>query len=584
MEATDELGVDDGWRDSAGNWQAANPDTVAHLREVLTDVDDQRPGPWFVRVQSAPRLDRPGVLALEDGRELGVLDHLPPDLPLGYHDLHPDDGGPVIRVVVVPDRVPHWPARRRWGATAQVFSLWREDSWGVGDLRELRALGRWLAGRGGTVLGINPLGEPVPVTPREPSPYSASSRRTIDPLMIDLGPAPAEADALRTAARLDRDGVWKAKRAELERRWAAAGHPGGTNPSGRPDAIFRALAEHFGVGWTRWPAEYRDPHGAAVGAFAASAATRIDFWAWVAELAEHQARATLTELADLGIDVFGDLPVGIDPDGADAWLGQHVLALDARAGAPPDTFNPDGQDWGLPPFHPHRLRAAWYEPFIGTLRANVGRFAGLRIDHIMGLFRLYWIPEGGDPKDGTYVRFHGTDLIDLVALEATRAGAFVIGEDLGTVESSVRRAMADRGIAGTRVAIFEKEDDERWPRLSLATLTTHDLPTGRGALEGTDPRLDLQIPATLRAFARRDADASGAEVVVEAHRRLGQSPAGLALATMEDVTGSPDRVNLPGTTDEYPNWRLRLPMAIEHLDDSPWVDAVTSAIAEGRDA
>ncbi len=198
---------------------------------------------------------------------------------------------------------------------------------------------------------------------------------------------------------------------------------------------------------------------------------------------------------------MGDLPVGVSADGYDAWLDQDLLLDGVRIGAPPDTFNPDGQDWQLPCFDPHRLRASGYRPFVRMLRANLARFGGLRVDHIMGLFRLYCIPQGASPTQGAYVRFAATDLVDLLALEAHRAGAFVVGEDLGTVEDNVRHAMAERGIGGTRVVLFEEGDPSWWPERSLATVTTHDLPTIRGALEHTDPRLDERLVEHIRWFA-----------------------------------------------------------------------------------
>jgi 4-alpha-glucanotransferase len=230
-----------------------------------------------------------------------------------------------------------------------------------------------------------------------------------------------------------------------------------------------------------------------------------------------------------------------------------------RVGAPPDAFNPDGQDWGLPPFDPWKLQAAEYEPFVQTVRAALRHGAGLRVDHVMGLFRLYWVPEGGSPADGTYVRYPWRDLLGILALEATMAGAYVVGEDLGTVEPWVREELAARNVLSYRLLWFESDPPSAWPEKALAAVTTHDLPTIAGVCSEVDG--DERFRSRLSGSTVDDA-------VVGAYESLGRSPCLLVAATLEDVLGVVERPNRPGTLDEW-NWSRPLPLPLEELVDDP---------------
>jgi 4-alpha-glucanotransferase len=270
--------------------------------------------------------------------------------------------------------------------------------------------------------------------------------------------------------------------------------------------------------------------------------------------------------------------VGSAPDGADAWLWQDVLAGAVRVGAPPDAFNADGQDWGLPPFVPWRLRDAGYEPFVQLLRASFRHAAGLRVDHVMGLFRLWWVPEGDGPAAGGYVRYPGTELADILALESVRAGAFVVGEDLGTVEDEVRHALEARGVLSYRVAWFEDEPPPRWPPMSLAAITTHDLPTVAGVADDVDDP-DGAFAPRLRALVDAAPPGDPAPTVVLAHRALATAPSHLVIATLEDAVGVIERPNVPGTTTEHPNWSRALPITLEELPVHPTAGAVLDAVA-----
>jgi 4-alpha-glucanotransferase len=260
-----------------------------------------------------------------------------------------------------------------------------------------------------------------------------------------------------------------------------------------------------------------------------------------------------------------DIAVGVDPAGADAWLWRDVVVDGARVGAPPDKFNPDGQDWGLPPFDPWRLRAAGYEPFIQVLRAAFRHGAGVRIDHVMGLFRLYWMPAGADPRDGTYVRYPWRDLLGIVALEASRAGAFVVGEDLGTVEPWVRDELAQRNVLSYRLLWFESDPPSRWPEKALAAVTTHDLPTVAGMVTATGAH-----------------EGSVRDAVRHGYAELAASPCVLVAATLEDVLEVHEQPNRPGTVDEW-NWSRPLPLRLEQLvGDERLAEVVTTLNARAR--
>jgi 4-alpha-glucanotransferase len=277
------------------------------------------------------------------------------------------------------------------------------------------------------------------------------------------------------------------------------------------------------------------------------------------------------------VALIGDLAVGCSSDGADAWLHQDLLALGVSVGAPPDPFNAAGQNWGLPPFIPWRLRDAHYAPFIAMVRAACRHMGGLRIDHVMGLFRQYWIPAGASPADGAYVHLSAHELLAIIRLEATRAGAFVVGEDLGTVEPHVRDALRGSGILGTKVWWFDT-DAAQWAEANLATVTTHDLPTVAGVFLGADGSHEMQ--AALRTASPATTPDQAA---IDVHRAVAASPSQLVLATTDDLAGMVERPNHPGTTnDQQPNWCRRLPVPVESLFDREPGAAVTEVFRRLR--
>jgi 4-alpha-glucanotransferase len=327
-------------------------------------------------------------------------------------------------------------------------------------------------------------------------------------------------------------------------------------------ATFCALSEAHGAPWRAWPEELRHPRADAVCRFRAGHERRVRFHAWLQWLLDRQLAAAAPE-----IGLVQDLPIGAQADGADAWAWQDAFAEGVSVGAPPDPFNQAGQDWAVPPFDPWRLRAAGYEPFIRTVRAALKHGAGLRVDHVMGLFRLYWIPWGSQSAEGVYVRYPYADLLDILALEAERAGAFVVGEDLGTVEGVVREEMAARRLLSYRLLWFEDRPPPEYPRESLAALTTHDLPTLAGIWEGSDP--EPSIRERLQRLAGVPDGADTPDVALAAHRALANSPSRVVTATLEDALGVPERPNKPGTTTEWPNWSLALPLSLEELREDP---------------
>ena len=571
---SDSWGIADGFHDTDGHWHETPASTRSALREIIG-----RPMPgsptWCVGVGHTPELLTECLVRLEDGTEIGPFHRLPPDLPIGYHDLVPLDGGPHTMLIVAPGRVSDAPDA--WGVAAQLYSLRSEGSQGIGDLADLGALLRWLERSGGGAALISPLHAPSPTLPQQASPYYASSRLWWNPLHLRVPGLPEETGT----SLVDRDQVWRLKRSALQswfitssigtswKRWVDT-----EGVSLRRFATWTALAERNGSDWTRWPEEFRRPDAAGIAGWDPDDFD-TEFFSWCQWLIGRQLAEARRSAP--GVALIGDLAVGVDPGGADAWAYQDCFALDCRVGAPPDPFSATGQDWGLPPFNPVALADARFTPFIETVRAALRGVSGLRIDHIMGLFRLWWIPPGRPASEGAYVSMPAEALLGILRVEAHRAGAFLIGEDLGTVPDGVRQAMAASGILGTRVAWFEPEAPDRWPRDCLATFTTHDLPTIAGVWQGRDG--DSSMARRLEALVRLPGGALSSDVALAAHRLLGRSPARLRLATLEDLCGSVDRPNVPGTTIEFPNWQRRLPLRIEDFERRATVRANVNALS-----
>lgn len=558
-----------------------------------------------------------------DGRLIGEASfEIPADLPVGYHELHAQSGASDIRstLIVTPAALTP-PARlgtsRAWGLATQLYSVRSERSWGIGDLTDLTDLAVWSAARHGAgFILVNPLHAAAPVAPMEPSPYLPTSRRFVNPVYLRVEAVPEFAfvrgrGQLRKARHVanaradkrdlvDRDSAWKVKRVALKTVYRVERSPGRelayeayrTREGRSLDdfATWCALAEEYGGNWRSWPDEYRHPDAPAVAEFAAAHAEQVDFHRWLQWQLDDQLMTTQASALQSGMSlgVMHDLAVGVDPGGADAWALQDVLALGVAAGAPPDEFNQLGQDWSQPPWRPDRLLECGYEPFRALVRTVLRHAGGVRIDHIIGLFRLWWIPDGHRPTEGTYVRYDHEAMIGIVALEAQRAGAVVVGEDLGTVEPWARDYLRERGLFGTSILWFELDRDggggplpaTRWREFCLSSVTTHDLPPTGGYLAGEHVRIRQELSLLARPAdeelaadrAEQEAwlaelrrvgllavgDASVDDVVQALYAYLGRTPSRLLALALPDAVGDVRTQNQPGTVDEYPNWRVPL--------------------------
>jgi 4-alpha-glucanotransferase len=537
-----------------------------------------------VRAGHPEFLHSPADITLEEGTVLRGVEVLPPDLPLGYHELAPLDGGPTTRLVVSPGRCHLPPRLRAWGWALQLYATRSRESWGIGDLGDLARIAQWASREGAEILTVSPLHANGPALPQQSSPYYPSSRRFRNPLHLRVEDVPGASDAgaeldrlaslgraLNADRHIDRDEVWRLKRAALELIFTRfKGDPTldaflvEQGPSLLQFATYCAIADEHGNSWQDWPTDLQRPDSATVAQYAETHAARVGFHAWLQWLLDLQLEDASA------ISLVHDLAVGFDPGGADAWAWQDLLALDMRVGAPPDEFNEDGQDWGLPPFVPWKLRAAGYAPFIETVRSALRHAGGLRIDHVMGLFRLYWTAAGV----GTYVRYPSADLLDIVALESHRARALIVGEDLGTVEDSVRHELWERQVLSYRLLWFEPNEPEHWPDRALAAVTTHDLPTVPGVFTGADPQAD--------AMREKLGDAPTLDAaVVGVYERLGRAASAVVVGTLDDALGVTERPNVPGTVDDE-NWSRALPVPLEDIETDPRVAAVATALHTSR--
>ena len=554
-------------------------------------------------------------------------------------------------------------SRRAVGLAAQLYQVRSAASWGVGDLGDLAELAEWGAHEfGADFVLVNPMhaGEPFP--PVEPSPYLPTTRRFASPLYLRPELVPeyarlAEPDRTRVgelasstrtgtdagagagADTIDRNVSWAAKLEALrlifavpldpERRDAFESFTREQGPGLRAFATWCALAGEFGPDWARWPAELQDPESEAVSAYADSHPDEIRFHEWLQWLTlEQRAHAQQTARhAGMRLGVLHDLAVGVHPTGADAWSMTRSLARGVSVGAPPDIYNQRGQDWSQPPLRPDALAADGYRAFRDIVRAALRDAGGVRIDHILGLFRLWWIPAGASPTEGTYVHYDHDAMLAVLTLEATRAGAVVVGEDLGTVAPGVRETLTDRGILGTSVMWFEQEsipgdddassrsrpvDPSEYRRMCMASVTTHDLvPTagyadlvhvdirdrlGQLTRDVEDERRDAEAEVSgfveevrerglLRDTAR---DVDLLELVAALHAFTASAPSLLFAVSVADLVGDRRPVNMPGTSTEHPNWSVPITdsdgtiMGLEELMAHPGPRKVFDAIHRER--
>jgi malto-oligosyltrehalose trehalohydrolase/4-alpha-glucanotransferase len=591
-----------------------------------------------------------GDLELIDTRDFDAVTRerrrllLEGELPWGYHHFAIEPGNASTTLVVTPGRC--WlpqefgEGRRLWGIAAQLYLLRSDTDWGIGDFGDLRRLVELAADHGADVIGLNPLHAMFPDDPEHASPYSPESRLLLNILNIDVTALPEivhcpeirdliasegfrhRVEVCRAKHLVDYAGVSAIKSSVLEklfdvsRRMAAPAHWRAFEAFRREggemlqrNCLFLALREHFAnqeaprADWHSWPEEYRDPASHAVAHFAAQNRHRLDFHAWLQWVADEQlgAAATAAKRRGMAVGLYRDLAVGADRSGAETWADNAAVVSAAQVGAPPDIHNPAGQNWGLPPFHPRALLEEGYRSFIELVRANMRHAGGLRIDHVMGLQRLYWVPQGEKPSAGAYVRYPTEDLIGILALESHRHECMVVGEDLGTVPEGFRERMAEANILSYRVLYFEQEPQtgaflppSAYPAGALAIVGSHDLPTLRGWWEARD--LDLKeelglFPEPGEASRQRlmrerdrmqlleslrsegllpiDGEPDIPTLARAVHAFLARTPSVLAMAQIDDLTDEADPVNVPATSDEHPNWRRRLSMTLDQLAVRP---------------
>lgn len=573
---------------------------------------------------------------------------LPDALPLGYHELILTRGEQrwTCRVIVAPQRgyepEPLIQGKRWWGVNVQLYTLRSQDNWGIGDFGDLRQLVEQVARRGGAFIGVNPLHALYPADPEAASPYSPSSRHWLNIIYINVSriddfQQSKEAQAwwrqddtqrqlatLRAGRWVDYSAVMAQKLAALRlaynyfktrsvldprvsafRQFVVSG-----GQSLQQQATFDALqtwlkrqGENYGD-WQQWPKRYHDVHGDAVKAFRQENEQEIAFYCWLQWVANEQLAECFAHSKQLGmpIGLYRDMAVGVAQGGAETWDERRLYCLDAAIGAPPDPLGPQGQNWSLPPMNPYVMQTQGYQPFIDVLRSNMAHCGALRIDHVMGLLRLWWIPKAEPATRGAYVHYPLEDLLAVLALESQRQRCLVVGEDLGTVPAEIVDKLRDSGVYSYKVLFFEQDEHNHfrapldYPRQSMATITTHDLPTLRGFWQNVDLSLGkelglypdektLQQQIEQREKAKQgllDAlhqyqllpqrvgrnaalTAMGSQLSRGVQRYLADSRSALLGLQLEDWLDMATPVNIPGTTREYPNWRRKLSRTVTSI-------------------
>ena len=573
---------------------------------------------------------------------------LPLDLPAGYHELEARiAAGAAGRclLIVSPSRcyepAPLAAGRRLWGVAVQLYTLRSQDNWGVGDFNDLGSLIRWLAPHGAGFIGLNPLHALAPADPERSSPYSASSRHFLNVLYIAVPQVPEFRNCAAARQRLadpkvaqrltelrarewvdyrgvaqlkleilallyrdfrDRHLAFGSGRAQDFRAFVAAGGDL-LQMHVRFDALDRHCRATLGVasGWLSWPEEFRDVNGSAAAQFAAEHPTEVEFYAYLQWLAHGQLRDAQALTRELGmpIGLYGDYAVGANASGSETWVDQSSYRLGAEIGAPPDPLALKGQGWGIPPQDPYVMLTQRLRGFVRLIQSNMRYYGALRLDHVMALFRQWWVAAGRSPTEGAYVHYPLSQLLTVLALESVRSACLVVGEDLGVVPDEMRRAMPEYGLYHYKVLLFEKHNGrfrrpEEYVRHALATVTTHDMPTLRSFWEGRDielrRRLHLYPSVAIEGDVIREreqdrelllgalreqgltpaqpATPSGAFTAALAHAvhlYLARSATALTALQIEDLLGMTLPVNVPGTDREYPNWQRKVSADIEDM-------------------
>ena len=573
---------------------------------------------------------------------------VPLDLPWGYHELQANiSGGPTERcqLIVAPPKC-YEPATiaaggRLWGVAVQLYTLRSRVNWGIGDFHDLQTLIRWTAGCGAGFVGLNPLHALAPSDPERASPYSASNRQFLNVLYIAVPQVPEFGNCTEAQQRLATEDVsqrlaqlrlrelvdyrgvadLKLEMLELlyrdfrekhlapssERGRAFRAYVSGCGSLLQQHARFDALDRYFRAtrgspsGWMNWPEEFRDVNGRAATRFASEHPAEVEFYAYLQWLAHEQlvAAQELARSLGMSIGLYGDYAVGANPSGSETWLDRDSYCLGAEIGAPPDPLALRGQGWGIPPQDPAAMLQDRLQSFVRLIRSNMRFYGALRLDHVMSLFRLWWVPGGAEPTDGAYVHYPLQQLLTVLALESARAQCLVVGEDLGVVPDEMRQAMPQFGLFHYKVLLFEKLGERfrapsEYVRSALATVTTHDMPTLRSYWEGRDielrrrlnlyPSFEMESEVTRERDRDREmllnalreqslapsqpagpGDPFTAELAQALHLYLARSASALATLQIEDLLGMIDPVNVPGTHFEYPNWQRKLWSDIEEM-------------------
>ncbi|HET6629069.1 MAG TPA: 4-alpha-glucanotransferase [Woeseiaceae bacterium] len=659
------------WQDAAGRRQRVSDDSLV---AVLTALQLQAATPEQIeesrrRIREDEREAAQSLVTVDAGQPVRLPERAEPvrfDEP-GYHEVETDRGS--VTVAVAPPRA--WtvanaaPGRRIWAPAVQIPALRDARGEAFGDFGALARFARAAGGNGADALAMSPVHALFPADASRYSPYGPSSRLFLNVLLADsslLGDeggeaAPGELIDWRTAIpqKLARLRALFQRRDDATHRAVAEFARERGEPLLR-HAAFDALHAHFFEripgGWQGWPAAYHDAAGSAVAEFVAGHREDIDFHVFLQWLAERglQAAQAAAQDAGMAVGLIADMAVGLDAGGSEAWSRPGRLLEALSVGAPPDPLGPDGQDWGITTFSPRALRRHGFESFIETIRTAVRHAGGIRLDHAMSLQRLWVIPRGARAGDGAYLTYPERDLVRLLALEAWRARAIVIGEDLGTVPPGFRARMAKRGLLGMRVLWFERTrggrftPPARWPREAVAMTSTHDLPTVAGWWQGRDIDWTWKLnrgsdfPTEEAEHAARAKDRTR---FWQAHRRaathdrappyhgaathdgtpthhgaantppagarhggrpepgppepreptkavdaavefVASTPSALAIFPVEDLLALPEQPNLPGTVNEHPNWRRRLPVPVEEMLDAPGVSTRIECLNEAR--
>lgn len=572
-----------------------------------------------------------GETEVASGTTTGAGLEIPATTPPGLYRLEMA-GKAAGRLLVAPPTAHQFGSaqERRWLLAVQLYGVRSHRNWGHGDFTDLAALVRLAAEVGAAGVGLNPLHALFDDHAEQASPYSPNSRLFLNPLYIDLDAVPdfpgldasglATAVArLRTAEEVDYRAVAEAKSAALrlafKRFWRSRGKRRRTDFEAfcarRGEALarfaaFEVLRRRFQDVWWNWPEEWRRPNASRLAALRAEAGEDMAYYEYVQWIADEQLAACQREANERGLPIglYIDLAVGVEPGGADAWAAQHSVVPQVEVGAPPDLLNTVGQAWGLAAFNPRALETEAFVPFAALIEAAMRHAGAVRLDHVLGLNRLYLIPFGLAAREGAYIRYPLEFLLATVAIESVRRGCVTIGEDLGTVPEELRSILADWGIWSYLVMTFERRPDgsfkhpHEYRADALVTFNTHDLPSFAGWLCGHDLRVkrglgidpgetDAERDDTrrlLREVLRECAIGDGGEpCLVDVLRFLARTQSRLLAVALDDILGVLEQPNVPGTKDEHPNWRRRLPTALEDLVEDRRLHAVADMLrAEGR--